>query len=211
MKNRMAKTRTIYDNYSLWEKYPDEELKEMAVECGWIDEEEKDEVTDNTLWDWRYHEDEIDWDAEKENLTSFFENKTVGFFGEVGLWHGTYKAGRIGEFWDLFNKAIKDCDYINIYDENGRMYLTCSHHDGTNHFEIKVITDEGKEYLERWEDDWDDKRTEQYVHNQIYKRYSKIPEFAHKVYGCKRKEYEPITKGKLIDKLNNMASSRYSA
>lgn len=211
MKNRMAKTRTIYDNYSLWETYPDEYLIEKAIECGWIDKEKKDDITNEQLWEWRYHEDEIDWECEKERITDFFKGKTVGFFGEIGLWHGTYKAGKIGEFWDLFNKAITNCHYIKLYDENGHFYLTCSHHDGTCHFEVKEITDEGKEYLERWEDDWNDKRTEQHCHNQIYKRYSKIPEFAHKVYGCKRKEYEPITKGKLIDKLNNMASSRYSA
>lgn len=208
---KIAKARTIYDNYDLWEKYPDEDLKEMAVECGWIDEEEKDEITDNQLMDWRYQEDETDWECEKENLTSFFKGKTVGFFGDVGLWHGVYKAGKVGEFWKLFYDAIKDCDYIRIYDENGHLYLTCSHHDGTNHFEIKEVSNKGTEYLERWEYNWGDKRSERDVHTQIFKRYSKLPRFAEKVFGCKAREYEESTKGKLIDKLNNVAWSRYSA
>lgn len=209
MKNKMPKTRVIFDNYDLWNKYPDEYLKETALECGWVDNE--DEITERMLSDWRYEESENDWEIEKERLTDFFNGKTVGFFGEVGLWHGTYKAGKIGEFWRLFNNAISDCDYIKLYDENGHMYLTCSHHDGTNHFEIKVLTGKGIEYIDRWEDNWNDKRSEQHCHNQIYEKYSKIPEFAHHVYGCKIREYEPITKGKLIDRLHCMAKSNYSA
>ena len=206
---KIAKERTIFDNYDLDNNYPEDEIKEMALELGWVEDEE--EITDEMIWNWRYQESEDDWDCERERIDEFFEGKIVGFFGEVGLWHGVYKAGKIGEFWELFHSAIKDCDYIKIYDENGHMYLTCSHHDGTNHFEIKELTKEGKEYLERWEDNWNDKRAEKEVHNQIYKRYSKIPRYAEKVFGCKAREFEESTKGKLIDKLNNIASSRYSA
>lgn len=208
MKGKIATERIIYDNYDLYEKYPDDVLIENARELEWIDEDE--EPTDTQLWEWRYWVDETNWDAEKEMLEDFFNGKTVGFFGEVGLWHGTYKCGDIGEFWDLYYKAIEDCNYINIYDENGHMYLTCSHHDGTNHFEIKILNDDAEDYYDRWSYGTDN-RKEYEVITQIYKRYSKIPRFAEKVYGCKAREYEPITKGKLIDKLNNEASSRYSA
>ena len=208
MKGKIATERTIYDNYDLYEKYPDDVLIENARELEWIDEDE--EPTDTQLWQWRYWEDETDWDTEKDNLERFFKGKTVGFFGEVGLWHGTYKCGDIGEFWDLYYKAIEDCNYINIYDENGHMYLSCTHHDGTNHFEIKILNDDAEDYYDRWSYGTDN-RKEYEVITQIYKRYSKIPRFAEKVYGCKAREYEPITKGRLIDKLNNEASSRYSA
>lgn len=209
MKNRIPKERIIYDNYSLWEKYPDKDLKELAKECGWIDECE--EITDEMLWHWRYEEDSIDWDAVKEMLDDFFKNiPYIGFFGEVGRWNGVYKAGKIGtDFWELFNKAITDCNYIKIYDENGHMYLTCSHHDGTCHFEIKEITEQGYDYLNNWEYDWDDNRTEEYVHNQICKRYSRLPHYAQKVFGCPMREYEESTREKRIGKLNNQARSFY--
>ena len=211
MKNNIAKERIIYNNYDLYEKYTDKVIVDIARECEWIEEDE--EVSDNQVYEWRNELDEEDYYEAIEQLKEFFKGKTVGFFGEVGLWHGTYKAGKIGDFENLYYRAIRDCDYIKIYDENGHLYLTCSHHDGTNCFEIKVVTDKGKDYLENWEYDYyiNDKRTEQYVHNQIYKRYSKLPRFAEEVYGCKAREYEPITKGRLIDKLNNQASSRYSA
>lgn len=211
MKGKVAKERTIYDNYDLEKIFPDNVLIETAKECDWVDEDEK--ITEEMLWKWRYEESQIDWEIEFERLKDFFQGKTVGFFGEVGLWHGTYKAGKIGDFEQLFWRVIEDCDYFKFYDENGHLYLTCSHHDGTNHFEIKELTKKGREYLSNFED-WyfvNDKRTEEYVHDQIYKRYSKLPRFAEKVYGCKPKEYEPVTKGRLIDILNNQANSRYSA
>ena len=207
--NKMPVTRIIFDNYDLYEQFPDEDLKQIAIECGWVDDE--NDITNEDLEKWRYEESENNWECEKEMLEDFFAGKKVIFLGKVGLWNGVYKAGKIGEFWKLFDDAITDCDYIKLYDENGHFYLTCSHHDGTNHFEIKVITKKGSDYLERWENNWNDKRSEGYCHTQIFNKYSKIPEFAHKVYGCKRREYEPITKGKLIDKLNNGARSNYTA
>ena len=205
--NKIAKARIIYDNYDLSEQFPDDELLEMARENGWIAEEE--EPTEEQMWQWRYDESETNWDADKDMLTDFFNGKTVGFFGNVGRWDGVYKAGKIGEFWELFNQAITDCNYIRLYDENGHFYLTCSHHDGTCHFEVKEITDEGRDYLERWEYAWDN-RTEQQCHNQIYKRYSRIPRYAQKVFGCKAREYEPQSKEGFIRILNNQARSFYS-
>ena len=207
--NKIAKERVIYNNYDLWEKYPDDEIDMIARECEWVDEDE--EITDEMRNRWRYQEDEFDWDTAWNELTTFFQGKTVGFFGEIGLWHGVYRGGKIGDFETLFYKAIEDCSYIKIYDENGHMYLSCSHHDGTNCFEIKLVGDKGEEYLENWEYSWNDKRSEEYVYDQIYKRYSILPRFAQRMYGCPPREYEPITKGRLIDKLNNQARSNYCA
>lgn len=181
MSKMIAQERVVYDNYNLYRQYPDDELKAIARECEWIDDDE--EITDDMLWSWRYEESETDWEAERENLDAFFQGKTVEFSGMVGVWHGTYgiKPER-GEFWQLFDRALRDCDYWKIYDENGHLYLKCSHHDGTHNFEIKVVTDKG---------------------------YTVLPRFMEKHYGCMAREYEPINKATLIDKLNNQAKSFY--
>ena len=208
MKGKLAKERIIYDNYDLWEKYPDADLIEMARECGWIDEDE--EPTESDINEWRHWEDENNWECTKEDLTRFFEDETVGFFGEVGRWDGVYSGADVGEFWKLFNDATEDCWYWKIYDENGHLYLTCSHHDGTCHFEIRLVSDQGRQYLENWEYSWNDKRKPSQIYNQLYKRYSTLPRYAQKMWGCKAREYEPITKGGLIDMLNNQAKSNYA-
>ena len=180
MKNKIAKERVIYDNYNPWETYTDKAIREMAMDCRWVDSEE--EITESLLQQWRDEEMEIDWETEKLMLDDYFYGKEVEFIGNVGLWHGVYEAKEKGDFWKLFDKAMKDCDYFRIYDTNGHLYLTCSHHDGTNHFEIKVVTDKG---------------------------YTVLPRYAEKVFGCKAREYEPITKGGLINLLNNEAKSFY--
>jgi hypothetical protein len=206
---RLPVARIIYNNYDLWETYPDEDIKEMLIENGC----EEDDITDEMIWRERYDLSSLDWEASKYELEQFFLNNGNKWmiFGEVGRWDGTYKAGTMFDtFEDFFYKAAKDCDYWKFYDENGHLYLTCSHHDGTCHYEIKEVTDKGVEYLENWEyGSYSDKRTEEYVHTQIFNRYSRLPRFSEKVYGCKRFEYQPVTKRALIDKLNNQAKSFY--
>lgn len=209
MKGRIPKERTIYNNYDLSETYPDEDMRDSLIANGY----EEDEITDEKMWNMRYIYDESDWEIAKEELQEFFKNNGNKWmlFGEVGRWDGVYKAGTLFDTFDeFFYRATSDCNYIHFYDENGHLYLTCSHHDGTCHYEIKEVTENGIKYLENWEDNWNDKRSEKYVHTQIFNRYSRLPRFAEKVYGHKRIEYEPITKGALIDKLNKQARSFYS-
>lgn len=208
MKGRIPKERTIYNNYDLSETYPDEDMKACLIENGY----EEDEITDQMIWQERYFYDEQDWEMVKEELKNFFlKGHKWMLFGEVGRWDGVYKAGTVFEtFEDFFYKATSDCDYIHFYDENGHLYLTCSHHDGTCHYEIKEVTDKGIKYLENWEDNWNDKRSEKYIHTQIFNKYSRLPRYVEKVFGAKRFEWQPITKGALIDKINKQARSFYS-
>lgn len=186
--NKIPKERIVFDNYDLDKYFPDEDYEAQVEEAQ--------------SW----------WELEKETLEEFFADAdAIGFFGECGMWHGVYKAGRIGDdFMKLFYEAIKDCDYWKIYDENGHMYLTCSHHDGSSHYEIKIVTEKGSDYYDRWNYNWDDKRNEQYVHGQIFKRYSRIPRFAQKQFGCPAREYEKPSRERYVDMLNNQARSFYS-
>ena len=182
MKAKTAKTRVIYNNYDLWEN--EEAAREYLAENG------IENPTDDQIWDELYYEDEMEWDAAKEELENFFDGKTWILVGEAGRWNGSYSVGTIfDDFMKMFYEAARDCDYIKIYDENGHFYLNCSHHDGSNFYEIKQITERGLAYYDNWENNWDDKRTEEYIHNQIMEKYSTLPHFAHKVYGCKKLQY----------------------
>ena len=203
-RNRVPVTRTIYNNYDLsdmWD-YAKENLEENGIE----------EPTDNQIWEEIYELDSLNWEDEEERLKECFDNSGKHFIlvGSVGRWNGVYTGGFLFRtLQEMLSKATEDCDYIHFYDENGHLFLHCSHHDGSCQYEIKEVTDEGYEYLERWEEDWNDKRTEQYVHTQIMKRYSRLPNFAHRFYGCKLRDYEPISKGKLIDMISREAKSFY--
>lgn len=161
----------IYSNYDLWNVYEDEakeNLKENGIE----------NPTENEIWDEIYMLDEINWEDEKEQLDQFFDGSLWIMQGTVGRWNGDFAAGCVfNDFMDTFYKMTKDCDSIAIYEEKGHFFVKCSHHDGTNMYEIKKITSKGEEYLDRWENNWNDTRTERYIHNMLMKRYSVIPRY----------------------------------
>ena len=185
--------RVIYDNYDLWNKYPDETIIEEFIKNGY-----KDEITEEMIIRKRYDYDDKEWGLKEKSLKRFFSNYLGKWImtGSCGLWDGKHPAGTVFDtFDDFFYKAIKDCAYWKFWDENGHLYFQCSHHDGTNFFEIKQITERGERYLENWEyGSWDDNRTERDIHDRIMKVYSRPPRFAEKVYGRKRFEYKRTLK-----------------
>lgn len=181
---REPQTRTIYNNYDLWEQY-----QEFAKETL---SEYEEEPSEDSIWNVINDEDSVNWECEKERLEEFFDDGSTWILcGTNGRWNGTFEAGTIfTDFMDMYREAMTDCDYVHLYDENGHFYMQCSHHDGTNYYEIKKLTDKGIKYLENWEENWDDKRSERYVHDQIMKKYSTLPHFAHKVYGCSKLQWK---------------------
>lgn len=187
-KAKIAKTRTIYNNYNLWEDY--EEFARETLE----EYKEKEEITNDDIWNEIYEQDASNWEDEKARLVDFFDGSTWILQGYAGCWDGRHKGGYVfTDFEDMWYKATEDCDYYHIYDKNGHLFLQCSHHDGTNLYEIKKVTEKGEKYLENWEDNWSDMRSKEYVHDKIMEKYSVLPHFAHNVYGCPKMEYEKET------------------
>lgn len=180
---RKPKERIIYDNYDVSQMYDD--AKDFLLE-----EHDEEEITDSMIWDQVYLGDSLNWDDEHERLKDFFTGR--GYFllmGTVGRWNGRYEAGYVFNDWDeMFYKAIRDCDYWKIWDENGHFYLKCSHHDGTNLFEIKRITYKAVDFLENWENDKDEAEKHNIIWNSNF--LSSLPHFAAEVYGVKKKEWE---------------------
>lgn len=130
--------------------------------------------------------DELDWDFTKNELKNFFDNGSTWLLrGQNERWTGTHEAGTIfRDFMKMFLTITKDCDYYRIYDENGHFHIECSHHDGTNRYEIRKLTNRGTTYLENWEDNFNDKRSEHYIHDKLMKPpYSVLPQYARNIYG----------------------------
>lgn len=182
MKN--AKQRIIYDSYDLWEQYADD-AREILAENG------NQEPSEEEIWEEIYFYDEVNWSEELERLQEFFDGSRWLAMGTVGLWTGRHAAGDVFDcFDDFFHQAARDCSHWKIWDENGHLYFQASHHDGTNCFEIKRLTERGADVLENWLYSWEDQRSEAELHRNAWKCniYTALPHFAHTVYGCPKKE-----------------------
>ena len=162
-------------------------LEDRGEDNGW---ETIDDIPDSEVWEEMNFSEEIEWEDVKSELKGFFEGKTILVTGTCGTWRGNLAAGAVIKYNELY-KCWNNCDYLEIYDEGGRMYINASHHDGTNHFEVLILTEKGEEAWERYSDYYSNSKWDNLgvpaVHEKLAanRRYTHIPHFAREVYGCK--------------------------
>lgn len=183
--------RTLFSNYH-WENdeqgkdrydYAREYLfEEYGEERGW---KSADDIPDDDVYEEVNLQEEMEWNDFKSEFGRFIENSPNGFLlcGTVGTWRGRLAGGfYVNSFSDL-TRFWKDCDYIKVYDEKGHLYIEASHHDGTNYAELKELTAKGDSYKDNHYYDSDRE-----VHGVIFNNnfFSKLPRYAHKVWGCKK-------------------------
>lgn len=170
----------LFDNYDI-DKY--EEMARESMEYSGFGPEE---ITDSKLYAWAEDLEQEDFTTTVSDLKSFFDGKTVLFTGSVGRWCGNHTGFDVGDFEDLFCKYTKDCDYFDIYDDGGALYISCSHHDGSNFFQVLVLTNKGAHIFEDWQDycgkyaKLDDKEIHKLLLNR---KLAHVPQVAKKVYG----------------------------
>lgn len=86
----------------------------------------------------------------------------------------------------MLYEFIKDCDYIHIYDDKGHLYISATHHDGTNSVEVKILTEKGVELYDEWENDEGvfSNLSEMEIHTKIMNdnKFSEIPNFVERVW-----------------------------
>jgi hypothetical protein len=181
----------LFSNYS-WENdengkdaydYAREFLfDEYAEDEGW---ESEDDISDERVSKEVYFQEECAWDDFKYEFGKFLKDSYYGFLlcGDVGTWRGSVAGGcYVNNFDDLY-KFWDGCDYIKVYDEGGHLYIEASHHDGTNYAELKELTCKGSNYA--LNHSYDDDRE---VHEKLWNSnfYTKLPHYAHRVWGCKK-------------------------
>lgn len=143
---KKVKSIVLFDNYN---GYDFEDMKKSLAECNECDIKS---ITDNEVWDAiSEEEDEMYSNAKWELKSIFGDNEKVIVCGSCGTWRGKFDAMNI---FDNIEKAlyacVKDCDYIKIEVEGRKVKVKSSHHDGTNYFEIKKVTDKGKRLYDNW-------------------------------------------------------------
>lgn len=181
----MAKERIIYDNN--YSSAKEKDCREFLLEAYGEDEgwQTVDDIPDDRVWQEMAFTDEINWEDESYELRRFFDDGHWILQGSLGLWNGRHRGGyTFSSFGELAHSWDK-CDYIKLYDENGHFCIEASHHDGTNCYEVKRLTEKGYEYL-----DSHTSCNREGVHDTLFNNnfYSALPHYAHKVYGCKKRD-----------------------
>ena len=181
------KERVIFSNYDI------DEYREGAIES--LKENGNENPTERQIDDECIFISETYWHDEVERLKETFDDSKTRFLavGTCGRWNGTFPGGFVFSALDeLQSKLLKDCGYFKFWDENGELFAQGSHHDGTNSVQIRRLTPNGDEMLSDWEYDYNDNRSEQQIHKELFENpeLSEPVGFAHRYYGCPEVEWE---------------------
>lgn len=165
MKRELIKT-TYYDSMAWMDlSYQDylEWCEEMDVEPA---EDESQEFID-----WCIRECECDWDDFKANMKySAYANAPCMITGALGLWWGrpTIKPVYCGSIIEAIEKCSDSCDDIEVKLEDGHLEVLAKHHDGTNVFEIHILSKKGIERVACADRNYDDYDIKPYWFKNIY-------------------------------------------
>lgn len=133
----------LFDNYNR----DFDEYKKDYMENNDVD----DNVSEQTIWDYISELEHMEWEDMLEELANIDNYKKCILSGKAGTWEGNFEAAKIYDtIEDAIYAAIRNCDYIKVWSENGHLYLKASHHDGTHNFELKLLTYKGWETWDSW-------------------------------------------------------------
>lgn len=143
---KKVKSIVLFDNYN---NYDFEDMKKSLAE---LNERDIESISDDEVWDSIREEENKMFSIAKLDLKEMFgDNEKVIARGTCGIWRGKFDAIKI---FDNIEKAlyacIKDCDYIKIEIEGKKVKVSSSHHDGSNYFEIKKVTEMGEKMYDNW-------------------------------------------------------------
>lgn len=128
--------------------YPDEKERETMYH----EHLEMNNLDENDYDLWEFLRDSADWHWEDEEMNLSCHEKKHGekayvIKASLGLWDGRKDEGLVVDKGGIIT-ALQKCfeDYNTVQVEGKRCKVIAVHHDGTNIFEIKELTNRGYEY-----------------------------------------------------------------
>ena len=136
---------TLFNNYNGYD-FADE--KAALEECN-----PGITITDEMVWDSIRDTEDEDYSMCKHYLKDVFGDSRVIVNGTAGTWHGRHEAAKM--FIDIESAlaaCVRDCDYFKVEQlSNREINVTSTHHDGTNYFSIKIVTEKGGRLFDNWD------------------------------------------------------------
>lgn len=163
--------------------FNEEEMRESWLESAEANDWEipEDGPSDDDLWQEWYDQNERDWDDIKWEVENQDERGSYLIIASLGLWNGRFDGGKIIDGY--LYEAIRECfeDYNKVYWQDKNLKIEATHHDGTNYFIIKKLTDRGIEFYNNHYYDYDDRT----MHQKLFRdaHYSHSVDFFARIYG----------------------------
>lgn len=171
------KERVIFDAYLYLGQEGEDMVVEDIMEREDLTKEEVIEhYSDSDLFSRALEMRDNDFEEETDALVGWFDGNVPGFIssitddksdwygnpvivsGSVGRWNGTHSGFTV---YDSFQQAIDtspsryggdnvfaDCEIQKIWDENGHLFLSGAHHDGSVRVELRQLTNAGVDAYE---------------------------------------------------------------
>ena len=143
MKRKLINT-TYFDSLYYTLEFGYKEYKEMCEECDWTCHEEDSPG----YWEDMQRLTEDDWDCFKENMYySRYKNMPCMIVGSDGLWDGrhTIVPVKCDDIMEAIDKCLNQ-NFSYEYDirtVDGHIEVNLTHHDGTNCYEIYLLSKRG--------------------------------------------------------------------
>lgn len=148
------------------------DYKDYVAECEDNGKTPCEENSDG-YWKWIYNQTEMEWDDFLDNIKySEYYNCPFMITGTLGLWMGNRDILPVycNNLYDAITKCLC-CSSINdwdIHQENGYIVVNAHHHDGTNSFEIHLLSKKGMNEVERNKYLYEDYEPKPYWFKNIY-------------------------------------------
>ena len=172
----MKKQRMIWSyDTSKWDR---KEAKEMFIELRGRDPED-DEDIDYFI----SQENDLCLECERDNVECHERLHGVKHYvvlADLGLWNGRHDGGKVIEgLWNAIQKCFED--YNTVYQDGKRLKVTAHHHDGTNYFQIRELTQRGLDFWYKHQYDYSDRKLNETLFNDSH--YSNEVKLFNEMYG----------------------------
>ena len=172
------KEKTIFKSYLFWtleeEKEQKQAIKEMLEEDAICNGEEVD-LSDERIE--RRFMDDLDmfYDDARLNLNKLLPNNIIAL-GEVGVWTGQHRGGKVlgNNLNDILYSG--DCDDISVTYDRYNVHSILAHHDGRHYMTYRMVKEgyDAHDLLDKYV----------YEGKDIMRYTQSLVPYIKKVYGC---------------------------
>jgi hypothetical protein len=153
MKKRRVREIELYSNYFDDEK--EKWVRDDMIERRLEDNNKVPPTDDEVYQEWANFYDSMLWDDFRDEIKHHLKDTWLVVSGSCGLWNGRAAGGNVVKGWEGVEQVMYDMDYVTVTDTGGMLCISCSHHDGSNYWEVRELTDKGLSWYDGHEDELD--------------------------------------------------------